>query len=34
MHFDQLLQQAALIGKLPLPEQATATMQFPANWCQ
>ena len=34
MHFDQLLQQAALIGKQPASEQANATMQFPTNWCQ
>ena len=34
MHFDQLLKQAALIGQLPHSEQAHATMQFPANWCQ
>lgn len=34
MHFDQLLQSAAHIGLMPAHEQAKATMQFPANWCQ
>lgn len=32
MHFEQLLQQAALASKKT--DQETNTMQFPANWCQ
>ena len=34
MHFDQLLQQATAIGQLPVAKRNTATMQFPASWCQ
>ena len=34
MHFDELLKNAAAIGKLSPEDQAIATMQFPANWCQ
>lgn len=33
MHFDQLLERASQIGKSS-SEQQSATMQFPANWCQ
>ena len=34
MHFDDLLQAATQIGNMSALEQQTATMQFPANWCQ
>lgn len=34
MHFDELLNSAASIGKMSVEQQKTATMQFPANWCQ
>ncbi|MGO2012911.1 MAG: acyl-CoA thioesterase [Pseudoalteromonas sp.] len=33
MHFEQLLERAAQIGKLS-PESSSTSMQFPANWCQ
>lgn len=33
MHFEQLLEQAAQLGK-PSSEQSSQSMQFPVNWCQ